>query len=130
MANQTTSQTNETIALIASIKSMERGKLSEVYRELKKGHDTVRLGPYYKLQAWENGKNRTRHIPSAQVEGLKKDLANHEEFTRLVNSLEETIISNTRESRASDSKPSDIMAAKKNSTKKACSKNTTKPRPS
>lgn len=128
MANQTTSQINETIALIASIQSMERGKLSEVYRESKRGRKTVRLGPYYKLQVWENGKNHTRHIPSGQVERLKKDLLNHEEFTRLVNSLEETIISNTRKLRASDSKPLDDRDAKKNSTKKASSRNTTKPK--
>lgn len=128
MANQTTSQTNEIIALIASIQSMERGNLSEVYREVKRGRDTVRLGPYYKLQIWEDGKNRTRHIPLTEVEMLKKNLANHEEFTRLVNSLEETIISNTRKLRASDSNSSEVMAAKKNSTKKVVSKNTTKPK--
>lgn len=130
MADQTTSQTNETIALIASIESMERGKLSEVYREQKRGRGSVRLGPYYKLQAWENGKNQTRHIPAAQVGRLKKDLANHEEFTRLVKSLEETIISNTRELRASDSKPPDLLAAKKNSASKRSMRNTTKPKPS
>lgn len=130
MANQSTSQINEIITLLSSIQSMERGKLSEVYREQKRGGDTVRLGPYYKLQVWEGGKNHTRHIPSAEVELLKRDLANHEEFTHLVNSLEESIISNTRKLRASDSKTSDVMAAKKNSAKKASSKNTTKPRSS
>ncbi len=109
---------------------MERGKLTEVYREIKRGPDTVRLGPYYKLQAWENGKNRTRHIPSAEVEELKKNLANHDEFTRLVSSLEENIVSNTRKSRASDSTLPDVMVAKKNSTKKVRSKNTTKPKSS
>lgn len=72
MANHITSQINETLTQISSIESMDRGKLSEVYREIKRGSDTVRLGPYYKLQGWENGKNRTRHIPLAEVEELKK----------------------------------------------------------
>lgn len=130
MTNQTSSQIHDTIARIASIKSMERGKLSEVYRESKRGRTTVRLGPYYKLQVWENGKNCTRHVPSVEVESVKKDLANHEEFTRLVNSLEETIISDTRKLRASKSKLSDLTGAKKNSTKKPSTKNTTKPKSS
>ncbi len=130
MANNITSQINRTLTQISSIESMERGKLSEVYREIKRGAETVQLGPYYKLQVWEDGKNRTRHIPLTEVEVLKKDLANHEEFIRLVSSLEEIIISNTRKLRASDSNSSEVMAAKKNSTKKVVLKNTTKPKSS
>jgi len=113
MANQTTTQIRDIIAQIASIRRMDRGKLSEVYREFKKGRDTVRLGPYYKLQAWEDGKNHTRHIPLAQVGDLKRDLANHGEFTRLVNSLEDTIIADTRKLRACDSKSADAIGQKK-----------------
>ena len=86
------------IEQIGNINSMERGKLSEFYRTQPgtKGKKKLQFGPYYKLQTWENGKNITRHIPSSDVPALKRSLGNHDEFSRLVEALEKTIIKETR----------------------------------
>src|SRR5438045_9736117 len=43
---------------IAQIQSMERGKLSVIKESA--------AGPFYKLQARENGKNLTRYVPREQ----------------------------------------------------------------
>jgi len=115
---------------LSSIRSMERGKLTEYHRTrpAAKGKGTVRLGPYHKLQTWENGANRTRHIPAPQVAGLKRDLENHKEFKRLATSLEESIIAATRARRAGEG--SALHESKKNSATRHSPKNTAKPRSS
>ena len=112
---------------------MERGKLTEEYRTrpAASGVDAVRLGPYYKLQAWENGRNVSRRVPVAEVPVLREDLANFERFNELTGTLAEEIISRTRSRRGSEaSDEAAIISAKKNSTKKRVMKGTTKRRPS
>ena len=109
-------QTNSIIEQIASITSMERGKLSEVYRSrpAPDGAGTIQLGPYYKLQTWENGRNLTRHVPGEKVAALKEDLANHKRFTELSAAFEDTVIAHTRALRDQSPKPNhaDDSAAK------------------
>ena len=127
-------QTNSIIEQIASITSMERGKLSEVYRSrpAPDGVGTIQLGPYYKLQTWENGRNLTRHVPAGKVPALKEDLANHKRFTELSAALEAAVISRTRALRDQSPDPihADDTAAKKNSATKRVSKGSTKPKSS
>ena len=103
---------------VSNISSMERGKLSEFYRIQpgKNEKEKLKFGPYYKLQTWQNGKNITRHIPAADVPALKEALANHDEFSKLVESLEKTIISETHKQRSKTTKPKE--ESKKNSAKK------------
>ena len=87
---------------LSSIQSMERGKLSEFHRLRPKpgGKGTVRLGPYYKLQAWEQGRNRTRYVTAGELAELKRNLANHERFKQLVAELEQALIERTRRAEA------------------------------
>lgn len=115
---------------LSAIRSMERGKLTEYHRTrpAAKGGGTVRLGPYHKLQTWEDGRNRTRHIPVSEVAGLKRDLDNHEEFKRLVAVLEESIVAETRARRAGESAA--LHESKKNSAIRRSPKNTAKRRAS
>ncbi|HEY3856339.1 MAG TPA: hypothetical protein VGO67_18290, partial [Verrucomicrobiae bacterium] len=47
---------------IAAIGAMERGKLSAYSFQERVGG-----GPYHKLQHWQEGKNRTRYVPSDEV---------------------------------------------------------------
>jgi hypothetical protein len=126
------SQTKSILEQIASITSMERGKLSEVYRSRPAAHGTrtIQLGPYHKLQTWENGRNLTRHVPAAEVAALKEDLANHKRFTELSAAFEEVVIARTRALRDQSPDPNhaDATAAKKNSTKKRATKGSAKPR--
>ena len=58
---------NELLAQLAAITSMERGALSEEYREVPAadGRGTLRLGPYFKHQCWEEGRNRSARVPAS-----------------------------------------------------------------
>jgi hypothetical protein len=119
---------------IAAITTMERGKLSEEYRTrpASTGKGTIRLGPYYKLQAWEQGHNVSRRVPVDEVPALKEQLANFERFNELTNTLAEEIITRTRVQRRSASNNTEALAAsaKKNSTKKPAAKGIAKRKPS
>lgn len=114
MKNIISEQAKRIIGELASIQQMERGKLTSEYRTrpASDGDGQITLGPYYKLQAREDGKNRSRRIPVDEVPTLEQDIANYKQFKHLVADLENTIINNTRERRASESE------SKKNSTKK------------
>jgi hypothetical protein len=114
MKNIISKQTKTIIDELANIDRMERGKLTSEYRTkpVSAGDEPIILGPYYKLQAREDGKNRSRRIPVDEVPALEQDIANYKQFKDLVSDLENTIINNTREQRASES------SSKKNSAKK------------
>ncbi len=57
---------------MATLTRMERGTLSEEYRTgaCAPGADPVRLGPFYRHQLWEGGRNVSRRVPPEQVPGL------------------------------------------------------------
>jgi hypothetical protein len=54
-------------ALLDQINTMAQGTLSEQFVTRTRKGRKVRLGPYYKLQLWHQGENRTRYIHPAQV---------------------------------------------------------------
>ena len=134
MKESQASEINSILRQIASINSMEHGKLTEVYRTrpAPDGSGIIRLGPYYKLQAWENGRNITRHVPAGEVASLKEDLANHQRFTELSASYEKAVIAQTRARRlrSKQQEDADGCAAKKNSSEKRVRKGSAKPKPS
>jgi len=121
---------------ITAITTMERGKLTAEYRTRPsaKGTEAIRLGPYYKLQARESGRNASRRVPAAEVPALKEDLATHERFRALTTAFTEETIERTRalrrKSPASDDQAAEAAEAKKNSAKKPAAKGSAKPKPS
>jgi hypothetical protein len=133
MKRPESSKVRDILKRLSTIQSMERGKLTEFHRTHRAtdGSGTVRLGPYHKLQAWENGRNHTRHIPVSEVPDLKRDLANYKEFKELVGTLEHTIIADTRARKSGTGGPTTAARdAKKNSANKRVSKSTAKPKTS
>jgi len=88
---------SDLLARIAQIQLMERGKLS-AYTFRERAAPTT---PYYKLQAWEKGKNVTRYIRSEQVPLVKAALAGHAQFQDLVAQYAQLVIDQTREQLAS-----------------------------
>jgi mannitol-1-phosphate/altronate dehydrogenase len=127
------SQREAIFAELASLHSIERGSLTEEYRErpASDGKGIVRNGPYFKHQCWENGRNRSRRVPLEEVPHLRDDLENGQRFDRLVDNLASLAIAESRERRAAkqaDQKPGGD--AKKNSAKRASAKDTAKPKPS
>ena len=83
---------------MAQIECMEKGRLSEEYRESRKEGKTVRLGPYYKHQCWENGRNASRRVPAAEVERLREGVDGYHRFRELADEFVEATVSMTRES--------------------------------
>jgi hypothetical protein len=115
---------------MAEIDSMERGTLSEEFRERPDGAGgTVRLGPYFKYQVWEAGRNQSRRVPAEEVAELREDLQKHQRFTELADSYVELTIRQTREKRAHTQAGAD-PDAKKNSRRKSAPKPSRKPKPS
>jgi len=80
-----------------SVTRMERGTLSEEYRERVIDGKVVRRGPYYKHQCWEHGKNMSRRVPVEEVFVLKEALAGYETFQRMSSEYVETTIRLTRQ---------------------------------
>lgn len=115
---------------MAQLQSMERGKLSEEYRERPDdAGGTVRLGPYFKLQAWTDGANQSRRVPAEDVPQLRQDLENHQRFSALAESFVELTVQQTRARRA-QAKAGAEPEAKKNSRRKSPAKASAKPKPS
>jgi hypothetical protein len=85
---------------ISTISAMERGKLSAYSFKDRPGQ----AGPYYKLQQWENGKNRTRYIPSDELGYVEAALAGYAQFQELTRQYADLVIAETRQSIASKKK--------------------------
>jgi hypothetical protein len=122
---------------LAELSTMERGTLAEEYREHPdpEGGGTVRLGPYYKHQCWENGRNMSRRIPAAEVDPLREDLQNGQRFEQITSELAAMAIAEGRSRRAALSErpgppPSQEKESKKNSKRRRSANATAKPKPS
>jgi hypothetical protein len=75
---------------------MERGKLSIIKESSS--------GPFYKLQARENGKNVTRYIPRDQVPAVQGALEGYKQYQFLIEQYAQEVITQTREAIAAGSK--------------------------
>lgn len=89
---------------MARIDCMEKGRLNEEYRERSCGGKTVRLGPYYKHQRWEDGRNVSRRVPAPEVERLRRAVDGYHEFEALAREYAEVTIEMTRQAASDDSK--------------------------
>lgn len=105
---------------ITSITTMQPGTLTEEFRQGAIGKDgkPSRLGPYYKLQVWRDGANRTSRVPANQVDYLRQDIDNYHTFSQLCRQLAELNIQHTISLRAAQSSSADPGEGKKNSTRK------------
>ena len=118
---------------LASISTIERGSLTEEYREVPNpdGAGTIKKGPYFKHQCWENKRNRSRRIPEDEVAFLREDLENGQLFQQLIEQLSELNIAEARQRRKTHGRKAAAAAqlgAKKNSTNKRSRKDTGKPK--
>jgi hypothetical protein len=81
---------------IAHIQSMERGKLSVIKESAS--------GPFYKLQAREDGKNVTRYVPREQVPAVQQAIEGYKNFQALTEQYANEVITQTRAAIAAGSK--------------------------
>jgi hypothetical protein len=86
---------------ISQIQSMERGKLSVI-------RDTP-AGPFYKLQAREKGKNRTRYVPRDQAGAVQEAIDGFQRFESLTEQYAQQVIEKTRQALAAGSKKKPVQ---------------------
>jgi hypothetical protein len=117
---------------IASITTMQPGTLTEEYRDgaIGKNGKRAQLGPYYKLQVWRDGGNKSSRVPASQADSLREDIDNYHTFGQLCRQLAELNIQQTLALRAAQASAADPGEGKKNSTRKQARKDTPKPKPS
>lgn len=127
------SQSEILLAELASLSTIERGTLTEEFRHqpAADGSGTVRKGPYYKHQCWENGRNRSTRVALPQVTALREDLQRGQRFDQITSELASIAIEEGRSRRAalgSASPETSVIqqAAKKNSRRNASRKDTAK----
>lgn len=92
---------------IAQIKRMERGKLT-VMRQTPDG-------PYYKLQAWEDGRNFSSYIPRDQVDAVQEAIEGYRQFQAITEQYAQTVIDQTRAELAAHSKKKTYHLRRKSS---------------
>lgn len=113
---------------IASITTMRPGTLAEEYREhpSSDGRGTVRLGPYYKHQVWQDGRNVSKRVPVAEAATLKLDTQEAKRFHQLTDQLAQLNIQHTIALRATEAADAGMVTEKKTSNPDALPKNTAK----
>jgi len=100
---------------IASITTMRPGTLAEEYREHPSpdGRGTVRLGPYFKHQIWQDGRNVSRRVPAGEASTLKLDTEEAKRFHQLTDQLAQLNIQHTVSLRAAEAAEAGMVAEKK-----------------
>jgi hypothetical protein len=84
-------QQAEILGEMGRITRMRRGHLTEQFNRKKAPDGTERRwGPYYTLQAWVEGKNRSQRIPTDEAAQVRQDIENHAAFTALCERYVET----------------------------------------
>jgi len=84
------------LAQIAQIQRMERGKLTV----MRQGPE----GPYYKLQAWENGSNVSRYVARDEAAAVQEAIDGFQQFEALIAQYAQAVINQTRAELAARSK--------------------------
>jgi hypothetical protein len=106
---------------MARIDQMEYGSLKA---ECRAGADPEHpLGPYYKYQVWEDGKNRSERVAGPRAEQLRTALEGRQHFEELARECIELTVQHTRQRQADPD-------AKKNSRRRSARKPLPKSKPS
>lgn len=113
--NNPTHAAAQILAQIAKIQFMEVGKLSE-YTPPGRSKES---GPYYKVQAWQDGKNLTRHVRPEELPQLQAALDGYAHFRQLTEQYAQLIIARTRSRLEQDVKKKKILPSSRHSRKKS-----------
>ena len=77
-------QQAQILQAMGAITRMRRGHLTEQYNRKQSADGTERCwGPYYTLQAWVGGKNRSARIPAEVAPQVRQDLDSYAAITEL-----------------------------------------------
>ena len=90
-------QRTHLIQQMASLQSMEHGSLKAEYRTSSAGGQTCQIGPYYKHQVWQNGRNVSQRISAEEAPGLQAAIANRQRFEALAAQFVDLTVAHTRQ---------------------------------
>jgi hypothetical protein len=90
-------QRTHLIHQMASLQSMEQGSLKAEYRTSSAGGQTCQVGPYYKHQVWQNGRNVSRRVSVAAAPSLQAAIANRHRFEALATQFVDLTVAHTRQ---------------------------------
>src|ERR1035438_8097634 len=90
-------QRTHLIHQMASFQSMEHGSLKAEYRTNSGGGQTCPVGPYYKHQVWQNGRNVSRRFSAEEAPGLQAAIANRQRFEALAAQFVDLTVAHTRQ---------------------------------
>jgi len=130
LSSTTHDRRQQLLAELGNLTSIERGSLYEEYREVPdpNGSGSIRLGPYYKHQCWEGGRNRSARVPAQQATALRQDLAQGLQFDAVTRELATLALAESRQRRALNPPAEFDLTAKKNSTPRAKAPSGKKPK--
>jgi hypothetical protein len=90
-------QRTHLIQQMVSLQSMEEGSLKAEYRTSSGGEQTSPIGPYFKHQVWQNGRNVSRRISTEEAPALQAAIANRQQFEALAAQFVDLTIAHTRQ---------------------------------
>lgn len=97
---------------------MELGSLQEEKRPSRQtSHPT--LGPYFKHQVWEKGKNLTRRIPAEKAGSLAQAIDGRKKFEQLAGQFIDNTVAMTRTEDAASASKKNAPNSRPPSTRKA-----------
>ena len=105
---------------MGQIDTMRSGHLSEEYRERHVNGQTIRLGPYYKHQLWEDGRNKSRRVKAEEVDSLREGIRGLDRFKQLSDDYIKATVELTeqRSTGESDAKKNSRRNSKRSSARK------------
>jgi hypothetical protein len=87
----------ELLQQMNQIQAMEYGSLKAEVRPKSTADQNKHNGPYFKHQAWENGKNVTRRVPTTQAPALATAIAGRQQFEKLAQEFVAVTVAQTRQ---------------------------------
>ena len=82
---------------MAQINLMEHGSLKAEYRS--GANPDHPLGPYYKYQVWQEGKNHSERVAGPRAEQLRQAVEGRQRFEQLAQQCIELTVQHTRQTR-------------------------------
>ena len=90
-------QRTHLIQQMTSLQRMEHGSLKAEYRTSSADGPTCQVGPYYKHQVWQSGRNVSRRISAEEAPGLQAAIANRQRFEALAAQFVDLTVAHTRQ---------------------------------
>lgn len=90
---------------MAQIDRMEKGTLTAEYRDVNVAGKTKRMGPYFKHQCWEKGRNISKRVSVKESEALISAVDGYHKFKALSEEYVNTTLEMTRKASGSKKKP-------------------------